>query len=137
MVILFGIIFYHVPKPTNISETVVPKWHLIWSMLKLYMPKTKTLKKKTSKPLSNGSKANHICLTLVVSLDTLPQTCYHQITHFPDFEVILFLRKCHYRLLHTQIVIDTFFTSKILWPEVFLALNFANSPQLQGILDTM
>ncbi|KAJ3648394.1 hypothetical protein Zmor_020200 [Zophobas morio] len=60
--------------------------------------------------------------------------------HLPnigDFDAILFLRKCHYRLFYTPSVIDTFFTSKILRPEVFLAMNFANSPQLQGILDTM
>ncbi|KAJ3648396.1 hypothetical protein Zmor_020201 [Zophobas morio] len=60
--------------------------------------------------------------------------------HLPnigDFEAILFLKKCYYRLIHSQTVIDTYFTLKNLWPDVFQDRNLAKSSQQQGILDTM
>ncbi|XP_063904988.1 uncharacterized protein LOC135124057 [Zophobas morio] len=60
--------------------------------------------------------------------------------HLPnigDFEAILFLKKCDYRLVHSQTVVDTYFTLKRLWPDVFLERNYAKYPQQQGIFDTM
>ncbi|KAJ3648367.1 hypothetical protein Zmor_020177 [Zophobas morio] len=61
----------------------------------------------------------------------------YKLNRFLDFEAILFLKKCDYRLIHSQTVIDTYFTLKNLWPDVFQDRNWAKSPQQQGILDTM